>query len=403
MVSRLILLFSIAKLLSPEELGLFGLMIATVLFSVIIIGADYYTYSQRELLSRPIEEWSTVVHNQIKAQVTLYLVLLPAQVFIFVFGFLDWKYMQWFFILLILEHLAQEINRLLISMHKQLMASFVLFMRTASWILVALPIMFFYEESRSLTTLYTAWMIGCVSSIVIGIFAIKQELPNWNNKPTDYEFLVKGFKVGGLFLIATICFKGLLTFDRYAIEALSSIEILGVYVFYIGVVMGAYNLLEPAIFSFLYPRMLQNYQMNRMIEYLKVFRELTLSTIVGCILLVPVIWFVVPIIIDWIDKPIYTNNSDGLALLILAGLAHTLGMIPHYALYAMKGDRWIVIAHISSIMIFFISLELITLENSIQTVALALLLAFSWIASVKIIGLVVIHKKLNVTSTSSIS
>ena len=116
MVSRLILLFSIAKLLSPEELGLFGLMIATVLFSVIIIGADYYTYSQRELLSRPIEEWSTVVHNQIKAQVTLYLVLLPAQVFIFVFGFLDWKYMQWFFILLILEHLAQEINRLLISM-----------------------------------------------------------------------------------------------------------------------------------------------------------------------------------------------------------------------------------------------------------------------------------------------
>ena len=206
-----------------------------------------------------------------------------------------------------------------------------------------------------------------------------------------------------MFLIATICFKGLLTFDRYAIEALSSIEILGVYVFYIGVVMGAYNLLEPAIFSFLYPRMLQNYQMNRMIEYLKVFRELTLSTIVGCILLVPVIWFVVPIIIDWIDKPIYTNNSDGLALLILAGLAHTLGMIPHYALYAMKGDRWIVIAHISSIMIFFISLELITLENSIQTVALALLLAFSWIASVKIIGLVVIHKKLNVTSTSSIS
>jgi O-antigen/teichoic acid export membrane protein len=188
------------------------------------------------------------------------------------------------------------------------------------------------------------------------------------------------------FLLATVCFKGLLTFDRYAVEALSSIEMLGVYVFYISMVMGAYSFLDPAVFSFLYPRMLQSYQMQDKKAYLKSFNELIISTVVISILLGFVIWIIMPYIVNWVDKPIYASHLDSLIIFIAAGFAYAVAFIPHYALYAMKGDNWIVLAHISALVAFFASLMFIKLDDGIQSVAVALLLAFTWMGFVKTIG-----------------
>jgi O-antigen/teichoic acid export membrane protein len=384
--AKLVLIFGIVKLLKPTEVGLFGLMLATVTFSVLVIGADYYAYAQRELLARPSEHWSFVIQHQIKAQLILYIVLLPAQLLIFVSGLMAWEYVAWFFALLVLEHIAQEINRILVVMHKQLMASWVIFIRMGSWVFVVLPLMVFNEQYRNLETLYMAWLVGCSLAIAIGILAIKRALPNWEKVEINYTWLKKGFKVGGLFLLATLCFRGLLTFDRYAVEILDSIEILGVYVFYIGIVMGAYGFLEPAVFSFLYPRMLQTYQMKEKEKYQKVLKELTITTLVISLSLAVLIWFIAPFLIYWIDKPIYSIHVNELVWLIAAGFIHAVGYIPHYALYAMKGDKWIISAHISSIMIFFLSLVLIPVENGIQAAVSALLFAFIWMLLIKTIG-----------------
>lgn len=386
MGSRFFLLFVLARLLEPAELGLFGLMLATVSFGILVIGADYYIYSQRELLARPPEQWSFVIQHQIKAQVILYGVLLPLHLFIFFFGFLDWQYAAWFFVLLVAEHVSQEINRLLIVMHKQLIASWVLFIRWGSWVLVIVPVMYFLPEMRSLNTLYAAWLAGDLFAIFIGIAAIQKVLPNWKKSATDIKWLKQGFKVGGLFLLSTLCFKGLLTFDRYAVEILSSAEILGVYVFYIGLIVGLYAFLDPAVFSFIYPKMLQSYQMQDKQNYQKVYKELVILTVSISVVLAIVIWGVAPYIINWIGKPIYTEYMGDFRILILVGFVFALGHIPHYALYAMKGDKWIFLAHISSLIVFFFILWGVLFENGIQAVGVALLAAFSWMALIKTVG-----------------
>ena len=386
MGSRFLLIFAIAKLLEPAELGLFGLMLATVSFGVLVVGADYYTYSQRELLARPPEQWSFVIQHQIKAQVILYGVLLPLQLLIFLFGLLDWRYVAWYFVLLIVEHISQEINRLLVVMQKQLIASWVLFIRWGSWVIVIVPTMYFFPEMRNLSTLYTAWLVGGLFAILIGIAAIHKVLPNWDKCATDIKWVKQGFKIGVFFLLGTLCFKGLLTFDRYAVEALSSTEILGVYVVYIGLVVGAYAFLDPAVFSFVYPKMSQSYQMHDKQNYQKAFKELVILTVSISVTLAIVIWAVAPHIIEWINRPIYTEYLGDFKILILVGFIFAVGHIPHYALYAMKGDKWIVWAHTSSLMAFFFILWWLQFENGIQTVGIALLTAFSWMALMKTIG-----------------
>lgn len=386
MGSRLVLIFALASFLEPGELGLFGLILATVSFGVLIIGGDYYTYAHRELLARPLEKWSFVIQHQIKAQTFLYMALLPILLAIFIFELIEWKYIFWFYILLILEHISQEMNRLLTAMHRQLMASYVLFIRAGSWVLILIPSMYFFEELRNLNSIFIAWSIGSFLSIVLGFFVIKSSLLVWEKNNFDYKWLKKGFKTGALFFIATICFKGIVTFDRYAVEYLENIEMLGVYVFYASIVMGSYAILEPAIFSFLYPRMLESYQKGNILKYSKIFKELVISTLLVTILLAVFAWFIVPWLISLINKPIYLDYLEGLWILIMAGFFYSISFIPHYGLYSMKADRWIVSSHVSSLMIFFISLFFVQLNNGIETVSMALLSAFIWMAIFKTTG-----------------
>jgi len=389
---KFVLIFALARMLTPSDVGLYGLITATVSFSILLIGADYYTYSQRELLARPLEQWSFVIQHQIKALLILYAVFIPIHSLLFVVGFIDWKYAVWFFLLLILEHVAQETYRLLVAMHKQLTASWIFFIRFGSWVFLLLPLMYFNAQYQNLETLFSVWMVGSLLSIIVGSVAIKRILPNWDRVKTDYAWLKKGFKVGGLFLLSTLCFKALLTFDRYSVEALGSIEMLGVYVFYIGIVMSAFSLLEPAVFSFLYPRMLQAYQAKHMVKYQNLLKELAVSTVGVSFILALIIWYVTPLIILWVDKPIYSSFLSDFIYIIIAGFIFAIGHIPHYALYAMKKDKWIVSSHITAIGIFFTALTLLHYKSGIKVVALALLFSFAWVAIVKTFGYVIASK-----------
>ena len=386
MGSKFVLIFGLAKLLEPKEVGLFGLMMATVSFSVLLVGADYCTYTQRELLSRGRDKWSFVIQHQVLAQLVLYCFLLPVLLLIFLFDLMDWQYSIWFFALLLVEHVSQEINRLLIVMGNQLMASCVLFVRIGSWVIVVLPLMYYLPEYRSLEFLFGAWFLGGLSAVLFGALIIKVNVINWSWYQIDFKWLKQGFRVGAFFLLASLCFRGLLTFDKYVVEMLNSAEILGVYVFYISLVIGGFSFLDPAVFTFLYPRLVESYQKQDKETFKKVLNELIISTLLISSLLVVFMWFAVPFIIGWIDKPIYMDYLDSLVVIIGVGFVFVIGHIPHYALYAMKGDKWIVFSHIASLLVFLLLVLLMNQGEGIETVTMALLLSFSCLFLIKSMG-----------------
>ena len=386
MGSRFALILALAKLMEPAELGLYGLLAATISFAMLVIGADYYTYSQRELLGGAKEQWSFVIQHQVIAQAVLYLVLIPFTLLVFLFELIPVSYLGWFLALLIFEHIAQEINRLLVVMHKQLTASWILFLRTGLWVWIALPLMWMFEGFNNIVTVLAAWLVGVIVAIILAAYRIYKEIPVWRIWPIDKVWIAKGFKVGSAFLIATMCFKGLLTFDRYAVQSLASTEQLGVYVFYIGLVMGLMAFLDPAVFSFLYPRLVQAKQQGDESSYKKNMKELLISTLVVGVVLSLVSLVVTPYIIDWIDKPIYQEYLGVFHILILGGFVFAIGHIPHYGLYASKNDRWIISAHVASLSIFVISLWFFSGMPGLYAVAYALLIAFTAMAAIKQLG-----------------
>jgi O-antigen/teichoic acid export membrane protein len=386
MGSRFVLLIVLAKLLEPADIGLFGLIVATISFSMLMIGGDYYAYSQRELLSLPREHWSFVLQHQALATGMLYLILVPAQLIIFWLELLPYQFMPWFFALLIAEHIGQEINRLLVAMHRPVVASAVLFVRLGAWVWVLLPIMWLRPQLVDLDAVFQAWLVGAMAAIVIGVAVVLREAMPWQRWPVDWAWLRRGFSVGLMFLFATICFKALFTADRYLVEYLAGLDWLGVYVLYVGIALTAANFIDPAVFSFLYPRMVSAFRQGDMEAYQKYLREMAWSAIGFSVLLAAGIISIAPLVLEWLGRAIYLEHMPVLWVLLAVAVVYSAGMVPHYGLYAKGADRSIVIAHVSSLLIFAFSTYLFSQLTLHYAVPLGLLAAFSWMGVFKLLA-----------------
>ena len=381
--SRFALIFVMAKLLEPADVGSFGLMLATVSFSMLMIGGDFYTYSQRELLSLPKERWSFVLQHQMIATGMLYVVLLPAQMVIFWFGLLSYTVLFWFFALLVVEHIGQEINRLLVAMQRPIVASGVLFVRMAAWVWIILPLMWLSPDPARLETVYLAWLLGGVVAMVLGVIVIRSEITPWKSWKLDWQWMRQGFKIGIVFLFGTLCFKALFTADRYLVEYFVGAEWLGAYVLYVGMALVAVNFLDPAVFSFLYPRMVAAYRQGDMPRYKMYLREMSWSAIGVSLILALGIVILSPWVLGWLDREIYLEHISVLWILLAVAVIYAAGMIPHYGLYAQGRDKAIVVAHITSVLVFAMSAYLFSKIDIYTAVPLALLVAFSWMGLYK--------------------
>lgn len=381
--SRLLLIVALAKLLEPAEVGLYGLFAATVAFSLIVIGGDFYTYSQRELLSSPPERRSFVLQHQMLAAGLLYVVLLPLPGIVFWLEVMPWRLATWFFALLVAEHIAQEMDRLLIALHRQLIASTVLFLRVGLWAWIIVPLMWLHPELRCLETIFAAWLAGCLLAIVLGGSVIWWNTRPWQLWRIDSAWIQRGIVVSLTFLVATLSSRALLTFDRYAVEYFSSTEFLGAYVVYAGMAMTISNILDPAVFAFLYPRLVSAYKTGDIEKYKSTMREMALSAAGLSVIVALAIAALAPYLFDWIDKPIYSEHLEILWMLQLAGVIYILSRVPHYGLYARGADKSLMAAHIMALPVFAVVAGLSGVYFTKAATPLGLIAAFSWLALFK--------------------
>ena len=209
MIGRFILILAIAKLLSAEELGLFGLLSTTIGFLVLLFGFDFYSYANREMLVVVHEDLFNVLINQMYAYVPLYLILMPLSIGIFWKGILPWHYMGWLLVLVLVEHISIEFNRILNMMQHPLAATVVLFLRSASWVLFVLPVMYFEAQWRHLDTLLGGWLTGGILSILFGIWFLSKHIMVKKNFKLNTAWILHGYKVGMIFFWVHLAYKQL--------------------------------------------------------------------------------------------------------------------------------------------------------------------------------------------------
>jgi O-antigen/teichoic acid export membrane protein len=372
LASRFLLIFFLARFLEPAQLGMYGLLSATIGYSLFLLGFDFYTFTTRELLKSKRHEWGGLLKDQATLSLLLYVIFIPSLSLIFVKGLLPWYLAGWFFPLLVLEHINQELGRLLVAISEQVSASVVLFLRQGTWALAVPALMFFEPTTRSLNYVFGSWALSGCLAVLIGVHRLTQlQISGWH-KRVNWVWIVSGLKVSFSFLLATLAIRAVFTLDRYWLQSLGGLEIVGAYVLFMGIAGTLMAFLDAGVFAFSYPGLISAYQKKQHALYYKGVRTLLMNTCVLTAGFSLVSLLALTPLLSWLGNSLYVAQQYLYPWVLVAMAIYALGMVPHYALYAQGLDRPIIHSHIVSLLVFIVSTWLYSARWSLLAVPLGL-------------------------------
>jgi len=196
LVSKFVLLLFIARFLSPEELGVWGLVNVTIGISLYFLGLDFYVYNTREILAVSEAERTPLIRDQLVFHALIYVVVLPLLLSVFLAGLIAWEYLPWFYGLLVLEHISQESMRLLITLSRPTMANLVLFFRSGAWVYAVVAAGLYRKGVLDLSFIWSGWIVGVLVSIGVAAFALRHM--GWGRTAgisVDLSWMRKGVRV----------------------------------------------------------------------------------------------------------------------------------------------------------------------------------------------------------------
>ena len=383
LLSKFLLVIFLAKLLEPRELGLFGLIAATVGYAIYLLGFEFYSFAVREMLARPQSQWISMIRDQVVFYAFTYALGLPLLALLFFENLLPWNVVWWVFVLIFLEHMAQELNRLLVAAGLPNYAGFVLFVRSGAWCWVVLALMWIYPDSRQIEVVFIGWILGAFVACAMGLNWVRKLKANSRLSSIDWHWVSRGLRVAAPLLLASVAIRGIFTLDRYWVEHISGLDALGPYVLFVGMATAVISFLDAGVIDFAYPKLVVaagNPDKTVFRDGMKRFAwQIFLTTAVLCLLC----WAISIPVLQWLGRPEYSNQRALLGWLLLALGLYGMGMIAHVGLFALHKDIHIVGSQVAGLVIFILTAFILSSTFGVVAIPWAMCVAFGFILAWK--------------------
>ena len=375
LAGKFILLFLLARLLTPGDFGTYGIIAATLSYCLYLVGLDFYTFAGREMAQTNRQKWPSMLRDQGVLYIFSYLVVIPQLGLLFWFNILPKELAVVFFILLVSEHLSLEYARTLVTLGRPIASGVLMFVRTGT---LGYALIYYYINRIGEIELFAvvwAWAGIDMIALCLGVLLLRKLPWAGRNRNVDWPWIIKGIRVALLLLIGTLALRGIFTIDRYFIDMVSGREMLGVYTLYLGISSGLIGLLDAAVFSFNYPKLISIYKRSDIIEFGRAKFIFFWQTILTIIVMSSVALLLIKYALHWVGKPVYLEQISIFYLLLTASSIFGLGHVPHYVLYAMGRDRSIVVSNTVGFVSFIIFSVIFGYLYKMTGVALAMILS----------------------------
>lgn len=400
---RFLFIFFLARYLDPASVGYYGLFTASISYGMYFVGLDFYIYNNREIIRAGDDRRGQMLKGQAVLSALLYAAFLPIMLLVLHHAGWPAHLIWWFVPILVLEHFNQEVFRLLVAISQQISASLLMFVRQGSWGLAAVVLMQWNAESRQLDVIMALWTFSGVVAAVLGVAKLTRlGMDGWR-LPVDWIWIRKGIVLCASFLVATLALRGIQTVDRYWLEALGGIEVVGAYVLFLGMTGALMVFLDAGIFAYAYPELIRLAHEGKRALSRKLVRQMLVQTLVLCAAFAVVSWFVLPFLLDWIDNPVYKDAIQLYPWVLIAMIINALGMVPHYALYAYGKDRPIIYSHLAALPAFVLSTWLASIFQPVLAVPIGLAVSFTAILIFKTIAFWLIDRDAGAAKPSASS
>jgi O-antigen/teichoic acid export membrane protein len=383
LVSKALLLFVLARYLTPAELGVFGLLVVTLNLAMYVVGLDFYAFSTRELLRRERSGVPRILRDQLAFHGLTYLLVFPLLVLVFVWRVLPWDLAFHFFLLLLLDHLAQELERVLITLQRPVHAAVLFFLRGGVWVYFVIALLAREPALRTVRTVTMGWLIGVAVSLLVGGYWLR-DLP-WaaTRGPIDWRWVRRGMTVCLPFLGATLALRGVFSVDRYSLQAFWGAEAVGVYTFYASIRNAIQSLLDMGVLAVLRPRIISAYQGGHAAEYRSLMVSLTAAMVGTALALCLVAAIGVYPLLAFVSNPIYAEHLRAYWIMLGVTLVAALGDVPHLGLYAGERDRDIIVSSLCGLVVAVALNILLVPRFGLGGAALATLIACTVVTGAK--------------------
>jgi len=350
LASRFLLSLLLARMLSPEAVGQYGLLTAALAFALLAIGLEFYSYTLREMVPATPARRTRIIADQITLGVAVLLVVGVLVLAVILAGLVPSRLAPWFMLILVTEHISLEATRILIITGRLVRAYVGVFLRGGIWVYAMAVLMFMTSSTRTLETVLIWWAMGGILSIAFSAISLS-DLP-WRElrdyRP-DWSAIFVGLRTARPFMLTAAGALIISYVDRFVIDRFVGREALGIYTFYSTISIGLLSLGASVSHQFL-PKVIAGYAASAE-AYRAALRSffwsllgLALGTsIISALTMGPMLGV--------LGLPAYGSDISVFYAMLPGVFLRILADVPSYALYAARSDNYLLLCNLGAALI----------------------------------------------------
>ncbi|WP_024343051.1 polysaccharide biosynthesis C-terminal domain-containing protein [Bradyrhizobium japonicum] len=347
LASRFLLSLLLARMLSPAEMGQYGLLTAALAFALLAVGLEFYSYTLRELVPATPERRARIIADQMVLGTAALVAVGIAIAVAIAAGSFPARLAPWFILILVTEHVSLEATRILIITWRPVRAYIGVFLRGGIWVYAIAVLMLAAPSTRTLETVMVWWALGGVAAIAFSAFSLS-ELP-WRElggyRP-DFKNIREGLWVARPFMLTAAGALVISYVDRFVIDAFVGRDALGIYTFYSTILIGLLSLGGSVSHQFL-PKVIAGYAAGRN-AYRTALRSFFWSMLALVCATMILSAFAMGPMLALLGLSTYAA-SIGVFYAMLPGIfLRMLADVPSYALYAARSDKYLLVCNLGS-------------------------------------------------------
>ncbi len=373
LATRFAFIAAIAYMLPSEDVADYGYIVAISGYFAYVVGLEFYTFANREIITSSEESRRTIVFNQLSLYLGLHVFLIPVLALLLICSGFDISLAIIICVISFLDHFCLESNRILISIGRVNSATIILFIRGALWSIIAIVIMYSFPEYQTLETVSYTWA-GFL--IVANIFSLLEVFRLKGKLRLEPRWIKNGIISCMVLFIASLSSRGVYIFDRFFIESASNKSILAAYTIYITISNSIIAAVDAAIVSFLFPMVVKTAHYNDKLSFDAVMKRFkygcwSISLFSGFILIL-----FIGDIISILGKSEYYDSLYMFKWIVFSSIISVFSLPYHVGLYALNKDRVIMWSSIFSFGVFVVlSYCSISFLNSVDYIIYAVVLS----------------------------
>ena len=350
--SKFLLSIYLVKFLSLEANGQYGIFVATISMLTYVLGLDFYSFNNREILQENSSKSGKKIKNQFFLFTLVYLLVLPL---LYVFGLFDFigdKYILLFYLILIFDHISIELYRLLIVFSKPIQANINLFLRTGIWILVLIFAWHNdFKDLKNLKSVFNLWMVGSFLSIVYSIFSLSKvgiSIP-WRGK-LETKWILTGLKIALPFFIATLSYKIIQFADRYMVEFYLGTKQTGIYYFFSNISMLIETFVQTTVVMIYSPQLIASFKKDKTFQ-INIFKIFSKEIIIYSVVAVVIVCAIIYPLLHVVEKTELFHSISVFFVMVTTRFIFNISLIYHFKLYVAKRDSLIMSSTLAAVLV----------------------------------------------------